>query len=415
MYKITMEANMKIKFLVLVLSVLVFQSQIHAERGIAAKYPNDIGIDEDRAVVFSEDFEDSTLQAVLDHWNDYVNDAGMALVGDVPPVSPGVQSLQMTSIIGQNTGGHLYKMLPEGYDTLHARFYVKFAPSCHPIHHFVHMGGYNPPTPWPQGGAGVKPVGDERFTTATEPMGSQWRWDFYTYWMHMRGNPGGPEYWGNTFNPTPPVPVPKDEWLCVELMVICNNPVTSFNGEQAFWVNGSLAHHLGEGFPNGYWIWDHFHPHPDSPPFEGYQWRIADTLEVNFFWLLYYITQGAPGQMDTVWFDDIVVATEYIGPVAVSEEIEEPKPQYGGLLSLPNPFTKMTDIRFQITEARQHLDIFDACGRLVKQFNYQTIGQSNKISWDGTDNKGENLPPGIYFCRAKTKDREFFTKIIKCR
>jgi len=284
-------------------------------QGLATRYPRDIGIESDPAVVFTENFEEAALGDVVARWDDTTNVQGMSLVPDTPPPSSGRQSLQMNSVIGQNTGGHLYKSFPAGYETLYARFYVKLASDCHPVHHFVHMGGYNPPTRWPQGGAGVRPDGTERFTTGIEPMGSDWRWDFYTYWMHMRGNPGGPEFWGNSFNPTPIVPVQKGEWICVEFMMTCNNPLTAYNGEQAFWINGAQAIHLGEGFPNGYWVWDTFHPDPGSPPFEGFQWRIADALKVNFFWLLFYMTDGNPGQADTVFFDDIVLATEYIGPI----------------------------------------------------------------------------------------------------
>ncbi|RKX72565.1 hypothetical protein DRP43_00395, partial [candidate division TA06 bacterium] len=232
-------------------------------------------------VVFTEDFEEATINDIITNWTDFSNIEGMSLSGDISSVSSGTKSLIMTSIIGENTGGHLYKRL-DGYDSLYARFYVKISSTCHPIHHFVHMGGYNPPTNWPQGHAGEKPNGDDRFTTGMETMGSSWRWDFYTYWMHMRTNPDG-KFWGNDFNPVPTFHVDKNEWVCVEFKIKCNNPVNSYNGEQAFWINGQLVNHLGEGFPNGYWIWDSFYPNPDSTPFEGFQWRSVDALKVNFF------------------------------------------------------------------------------------------------------------------------------------
>jgi hypothetical protein len=37
------------------------------------------------------------------------------------------------------------------------------------------------------------PNGTDFATTAVEPKGSDWRWDFYTYWLEMK-----PLY-GNTF------------------------------------------------------------------------------------------------------------------------------------------------------------------------------------------------------------------------
>ena len=57
-------------------------------------------------------------------------------------------------------------------------------------------------------------------------------------------------------------------------------------------------------------------------PFEGFRWRSHPDLKVNFFWLLFYVTDSAakqagvtnPKPINRVWFDDVVVATEYIGP-----------------------------------------------------------------------------------------------------
>jgi hypothetical protein len=51
-----------------------------------------------------------------------VNLEGMSLVSDVPLVSSGIQSIQMTSIIGQNTvgflGSNINKALNEERDSL---------------------------------------------------------------------------------------------------------------------------------------------------------------------------------------------------------------------------------------------------------------------------------------------------------
>ena len=202
--------------------------------------------------VLTENFEETSLKTLFSHWDDIVNGKGMAFSSDVPRGSDGKQSLMMSYTPGENTGGHLYKMLPEGYDTLYARFYVKFITDYSKVHHFVKMGGYNPPTPYPQGHAGTKPKGDDTFITGIEPMGDDWRWDFYTYWMYMRGYADPNFFWGNTFHPDPPAPVKHNEWICVEFMMKMNDPVTAMNGEQAFWINGKKVLDLGKGFPR--WI-----------------------------------------------------------------------------------------------------------------------------------------------------------------
>jgi hypothetical protein len=292
------------------------------ETGIASQYVGDEGIQDDPQAVFVENFEEGSLPAVKARWEDVYDSGVMSLDADIPAGSWGTRSLLMTHTGGQGTGGHLYRRLLPGYDQLYLRFYVKFDPATHPIHHFVHMGGYNPSSPWPQGGAGVRPDGTDKLSTGIEPYGSAWRWDFYTYWMHMRGNPGDPQYWGNDFINDPGLQVARGEWICVELMMKMNDPLTSYNGEQALWINGQpwtkdgqTTSHFGLGFPNGDWVWDSFIPDPGGSPFEGYQWRTVNALNLNYVWLLLYITTAPAGHVSRVWFDNVVLAQSYIGPM----------------------------------------------------------------------------------------------------
>jgi hypothetical protein len=345
--------------------------------------------------VFTEDFETASLDAIAARWDEARFREHMSLSTDVPPGSPGVQSLMMTSEIGVNTGGHLYKMFREGFDSLYARFYVKFGSTHHPVHHFVHMGGYNPPTRWPQGGAGERPIGDERFTTGMEPHGQRWEWDFYSYWMHMRGNPVPNMYWGNAFHPDPPAPVERGQWTCVEFMMKGNDPVSAFNGEQAFWVDGSKVLHLKQGQPNGYWVWDSFHHHPDSSGFEGFQWRSDPDLRINFFWLLYYMTQGPEGQRDTVWFDDVRISTTYSGTLTDVSPVTPASHEIAADM-YPNPFSGVLQLRITHGEERvQQISVHDVLGRCVAVLGDGTVRMHQEVlRWDPLD-----LPGGVYFIR----------------
>ncbi len=303
--------------------------------GIAAKHPGDVGIATDSDVVFAEDFEDPSLSAVTARWESVAAAEILSLSPDVPAGSSGKQSLLMRHVGGQGTGGHLYRRLPPGYDRLHVRFYVKFDPDCGPIHHFFHVGGYNPPTPWPQGGAGQRPRGDERLSTGVEPFGADWRWDCYSYWSEMRGSPPRGQTWGNSFIRDPNLRVEKGTWTCVELMMKMNE-VGDANGEMALWIEGKLVSHLGHGFPKGRWIFDKFTPGeggesvrwndqearperfqapPDGQPFDGFRWRRDEKLKLNFLWVLLYITKSPRDHVSKVWFDQIVVAKQYIGPL----------------------------------------------------------------------------------------------------
>ena len=292
-----------------------------AGSGLASKYARDKGIENDADVVFAENFEEGSLDAVKSRWENVTNIEIMSLSKDVSQASAGKRSLLMSHTGGKDSGGHLYRRLLPGYEQLYLRFYVKFDPDCFPIHHFVHVGGYNPATAWPQGGAGIRPAGNERFTTGVEPYGEKWRWDFYSYWMGMRSSPDKAS-WGHDFINDENLRAEKGKWICVELMMKMNNPVTESNGEQAMWIDGKLwskdgqvISHLGKSFPKGKWVWDSFNPDPNGLPFEGFQWRNTDKLNLNFLWLLLYITKSPPGHLSKVWFDDIVVAKNYIGPI----------------------------------------------------------------------------------------------------
>jgi hypothetical protein len=127
--------------------------------GLSAKYPKDAGIGRDSSVLFAENFEAGALEDVFKRWTEVSNKGGkvVSLSQDVPPTSAGKRSVQLTANVPENTGGHLYARLKKGVDRVFARFYVKFPQDADYIHHFVHMGGYNPPTNWPQGGAGDRP------------------------------------------------------------------------------------------------------------------------------------------------------------------------------------------------------------------------------------------------------------------
>ncbi len=314
------------------------QTRLPEGFGLSAKYPGDMGIDGDPAVLFAENFETGTIADLAKRWSSVSNADSkvLAFTTDVPSDSSGHQCLQMTATRGENTGGHLYTRL-DGVDTAFARFYVKFAPDTGYIHHFVHIGGYFPPTPYPQGGAGERPRGDDRITAGIEPFGDYGRfpppgaWNFYTYWHEMKSSADN-KYWGNGLRLPQPALVPRDQWQCVEIMFKCNSAPDVADGELAMWLDGKLQAHFVQGAPRGRWTGMGFTLLEDGgEPFEGFRWRTSDDLKINFFWLLHYVTERAFQQSEqyathhpnvkintqttTVWFDDIVVAKSYIGPI----------------------------------------------------------------------------------------------------
>ena len=299
--------------------------------GLAARYPGDHGIERDPQVLLHEDFESGSIDDLAKRWESVSNDGGrvLAFSDSVPPASGGKRCLQSTATLGQNTGGHLYRRLPREVDRAFARFYVKFAPENDYTHHFVHFGGYHPSTSWPQGGAGERPRGDERITVGIEPFGEYGKypapgaWFFYAYWHEMKVSADN-KYWGNGLRPTQPQQIPKDKWQCVEIMLQLNSTPDKHDGELALWLDGKPVAHFAPGTRRGPWSGMGFALRDEGgEPFEGFNFRTSTDLKINFFWLLHYVTENAarqnkvakPNPTNRVWFDDIVVATTYIGPV----------------------------------------------------------------------------------------------------
>src|SRR4051812_17803188 len=140
-----------------IIDAVVATVAAQAQSGLAARYPGDVGIEQDPAVVFVENFEESTVLAVQNRWTDILNGAAMLFSSDVPSGSPGSHSLVIPSVGGGvSNGGHLYRQLtPAVADTLYVRYYIKYPTGGKPTHAGTWVGGHNPPSAWPDPQAGI--------------------------------------------------------------------------------------------------------------------------------------------------------------------------------------------------------------------------------------------------------------------
>jgi len=260
--------------------------------GLAAKYPGGVGIDKNDAVIFVENFESGDLS----RWDDTDGNRPpkVRLVARKELVHSGRGAVQLEVAPGEGVGADLTKLFMPGYDRVYARYYARFDPEFDQgnLMHFVHLAGLK--DRWQLGRSGQKPDGTDFFSTGLEP----WRdWGrnpapgalgFYSYFVDMKPDPSGP-YYGNPFRPdSPPVLVKRGKWYCMEMMLKANTPGRA-DGEQAFWIDGHLKGH-----------------------YTDIRWRTTDQLKINCLWLLLYIHDNK--QVNRVWFDDVVVATEYVGP-----------------------------------------------------------------------------------------------------
>jgi hypothetical protein len=275
--------------------------------GLAAKYPRDGGIMKDPDVLFADNFETGDMKK----WD---QQRGRVVMTQEMPHA-GHWCVQMPMERGRNHGGDAIKWFMPGADAVYVRFYVKFSPDYQYNHHFVWLGATQRTNKWSAfGKAGLKPDGTY-YSTGMEPW---FAWgknpppgevNLYTYYLDMEPDRKMDKYWGNGFFPPGPAKgdaasaarvIPRlNRWQCWEFMIQANSAPGKADGKQAMWVDGRL---VGE--------------------FTGIRWRDDMDLKVNCLWLEHYgYDEGDPTKQywkesQSVWFDDVVVARRYIGPMS---------------------------------------------------------------------------------------------------
>ena len=276
------------------------ESKLPVGGGIASKFKADAGIAKHEAVIYANDFEADGDWKKL--WDEARDKDGKVLSIIQPPGGErrfGKRCLQVKATLGHDTGGGATRWF-ESSDTLFIRFYARFDERCDYVHHFATLRankGLRGGDRWSGfGGAGKKPRGDERFSTALEPWGN-WgknpppgKWNFYSYWHEMKPAPDK-NYWGNQFKPGSGPDIVRGKWICCEFMLKHNSPGKR-DGEQAFWIDGELR---------GHW--------------RGISWRKSPGLMANAFTLESYVTdRWTKNKVNIVQFDNVVIARKYIGP-----------------------------------------------------------------------------------------------------
>ncbi len=196
----------------------------------------------------------------------------------------------------------------DGHDCLHLRYWIRYAPD-YDQGNLNHTGGsltgVAGTDKWRgMGSAGLRPTGDDHFSTRVEG----WRdWQrvpapgylfCYAYWMDMKQDRDG-HFWGNMLGPVEKerfVPE-RGKWLCVEQRVAVNTPGKA-DGELAVWLDGVLYQH-----------------------YTGFRWRSTADVKLKRMSLMVYVHEAR--QANTVFYDDVVVATGYIG-TGLGENATEP-------------------------------------------------------------------------------------------
>jgi hypothetical protein len=287
--------------------------------GIASRYPGDIGIGNDPAVIFADDFESYTSpDQAKARWGNGSGLIRMRIATESANVFSGNKAMEFNlPVTSTEISSSLWRLLSPEQDTVYMRFYQKFD------------AGYNIPGGNHNGitlsahyvGPGIKPPADGTgfflFFLQNNILGHAGESapgfsHLYVYWPKQRSEFGDHWYPDGTVIPSSPTIGNKGEWLayptqypdfkvmpnfqpmrdrwyCVELMVRANTPGQN-NGEVKFWVDGQLK----GAFPN-------------------LNIRSISTLKMDKAFLTIHTHKS--DRVNKKWHDNVVIATEYIGPM----------------------------------------------------------------------------------------------------
>ncbi len=97
--------------------------------------------------------------------------------------------------------------------------------------------------------------------------------------------------------------------------------------------------------------------------------------------------------------------------------VEDAIPEAGAGLALeafPNPFNPRVTLKFEVAAgASAQLDIFDLRGRLVAPLGARYRGPGpHRVTWDGRDVRGRELPSGVYLARMTTGEESAAVKVV---
>jgi len=301
---------MKKRNLHLVAGCLLVLGAFHARADsppLANKYPHDVGMANDSAVVFTEDFEAGNLKK----WDDYDGnpEPGNHLMAEPGPFGLKDNHVVRLRVSSKQRGNiDLVKFLPKGYDRLYARWYVQFEPGFN-FDAKNHGSGFHAGSRDHLGQSGDRPVGDDWFSSWIEYTTDTHRFAAYTYYRGMYQDCEDPhgKCWGDQFpamhggvyagkpqhlvRTLPPV-VEAGKWYCIEMLMDGGTPTDTgagANGVLDYWIDG-----VEIGPWNDLWL------------------RTTSGLKIDVLWLNLFHHDGTHSD-EGIMIDNVVIATQRIG------------------------------------------------------------------------------------------------------
>ncbi len=112
-------------------------------------------------------------------------------------------------------------------------------------------------------------------------------------------------------------------------------------------------------------------------------------------------------------------AIRYSEPIvqAVEESPNVSLDRVSRVRAMPNPFLSNVELSVLLpVPTKADVAVFDNNGRLVRTVatGQQPSGEAT-YRWDGRDDAGRPVTPGVYFCRVRTQATEAWTKLVMAR
>lgn len=272
--------------------------------GVAASYPNDADIESHPDVLFADDFDSYSSVSQLTGSGNYDNYyQGSNLSFDSSVYFSGAQALRMRMpATGNEVSNAIVRDLSSEQDKLFMRVYTRYQPDyggVNSAHNGLRISGnYN--------GPGRRPDGTDFFLVNIE--NSRWGSEpepgyTHAYVYHPEQDDVYGEHWyadgrvtngsqsfGPYFVARPNVAPARGEWICYEVLVQLNTPGVR-NGRVAVWQDGDLI---------GDW--------------QNVRFRDVSSVKIDQIQL----ENGGQGssQQNYKWYDNLVIATSYIGPMS---------------------------------------------------------------------------------------------------
>lgn len=274
------------------------ESALAAELGLASKYNNDLGIEQDPSVIAATGFESAQWARDTFGYTRQLPD-GYEHTSDPAIVLSGRGSLE----IHQKAGTHQpYEFAPKipASEQVYVRWYRRYDAGYDWTQHKM-PGVYAKASSAQNGTAGVKPTGCDKYSCK---LFVDWSGKpaFYSYHPDQEG------IWGDHFkqNIGTPVTLQSERWYCFEMMLKSNTP-GEFDGELKMWIDGELKGHI-----------------------KNLRFRTCGTLMINEFTHSAYVGGSWTSQRDQrLWDDNLVIAREYIGPMVRGGVYPQPPSKVG--------------------------------------------------------------------------------------